>query len=153
MILFLDASAFLKLYVAEPGSGALRRAVKNATAVFAVDRTYVEVRATLERAAQLGLVRARSAGQAKGDFERDWQAVSVVAPDTPMLRRAADLAEAHRLDPSHAINVAAAETLARQIGGAVSFRMATAVLPDAVTSPLAIQVLDLSERSGPAGAS
>lgn len=153
MILFLDASAFLKLYVAEPGSGALRRAVRNATAVLAVDRTYVEVRATLERAAQLGLVRARSAEQAKGDFERDWQSVSVVSPDAPMLRRAADLAEAHALDASHAINVAAAESLARQIGGAVSFRMATAVLPDAITARLTIKVMDLSARSGPAGVS
>jgi predicted nucleic acid-binding protein len=52
VILFLDASAFIKLYVAEAGSGAMRRTVRNATAVYAVDLTYVEACAAFARAGQ-----------------------------------------------------------------------------------------------------
>ena len=93
MILFLDASAFIKLYVVEPGSGPLRRALKQASAVFALDATYVEVRGALARAVASGMLRETVVRQARGDFERDWQGVHAVVPDPAMLRRAAELAE------------------------------------------------------------
>ena len=56
MILYLDATALIKLYVAEPGSGPLRQAVKNAAAVYSVDINYLEVRAAFAEAARLGYI-------------------------------------------------------------------------------------------------
>lgn len=123
MILFLDAQAFIKLYVAEAGSGALRRAVRNATAVYAIDPTYVEVCAAFARAGQSGLLRTKHADAARVDFDRDWQSVSVVSPDAAMLRRAADVAGTEGLSTSAGLNLAAAEAIKRQLGASVAYRI------------------------------
>jgi len=125
VILFLDASAFIKLYVAETGSGAMRRTVRNATAVYAVDLTYVEVCTALAQAGQAGLLRPKHAEAAKADFERDWQCVSVVAPDAAMLRRAAELAATDGVRASAGLNLAAAEAIHRQLGATVRYVVCT----------------------------
>ncbi len=125
MILFLDASAFIKLYVVEPGSGPLRRALKQASAVFALDATYVEVRGALARAVASGMLRETVVRQARGDFEQDWQGVHAVAPDAAMLRRAAELAETGLIDVLGALNLAAAETIARQLPSGSALALGT----------------------------
>jgi len=125
VILFLDASAFIKLYVVEPGSGPLRRALKQASAVFALDATYVEVRGALARAVASGMLRETVVKQARGDFERDWQGVHTVVPDSAMLRRAAELAETGLVDVLGALNLAAAETIARQLPAGSALALGT----------------------------
>ena len=125
MILFLDASAFVKLYVVEPGSGLFRRALKQATAVFAIDTTYVEVRGALARAVASGMLRETVVRQANSDFERDWQGVHAVVPDSAMLRRAADLAETGPIDTLGALNLSAAEAIARQLPAGSGFAVGT----------------------------
>ncbi len=45
MILYLDTSALVKLYVDEPGSASLREALVRAKAVYTHQITYVEIRA------------------------------------------------------------------------------------------------------------
>jgi uncharacterized protein len=125
VILFLDASAFIKLYVAEAGSGAMRRTVRNATAVYAVDLTYVEACAAFARAGQTGLLRTKHAEATKADFDRDWQCVNVVTPDAAMLRRAAELAGTNGVRASAGLNLAAAEAIQRQLSTAVGYRVGT----------------------------
>lgn len=118
MILYLDATALIKLYVAEPGSGPLRQAVKNAAAVYSVDINYLEVRAALAEAARLGLLTDKAAQKAREDFEADWQAINVVVPDQALLRLAADLAETHALGAKAGLNLAALRKISDQIGAA-----------------------------------
>lgn len=125
MILFLDASAFIKLYVAEAGSGAMRRTVRNAATVYAVDLTYVEVCTAVARAGQTGLLRTKHAEAGRADFDRDWQCVNVVVPDAAMLRRAAELAGTDRINASAGLNLAAAEAIQRQLGANVGYRVCT----------------------------
>lgn len=145
MILFLDAGACIKLYVAEAGSGLMRRSVRNATAVYALDLAYVEVCAAFAQAAKSGLLRPKDAEAAQADFDRDWQNINVVTPDAALLRRAAQFAAAGSLNTSAALNLAAAEGIARQLGRAVPFR---ACLADARTATVAsgqgLPLLDLS---------
>ncbi len=124
MILFLDASAFIKLYVVEPGSGPLRRALKHASAVFALDATYVEVRGALAQAIASGLLRETVVSQVSSDFERDWQGVHAVVPDAAMVRRAAELAETP-IDALGALNLAAAELIARQLAAGAALALGT----------------------------
>lgn len=118
MILYLDASALIKLYVAEPGSGPVRQAVKNASAVYSVDVNYLEVRAALAEGARLGLLTDKSAKKAHEDFETDWQGVNVVVPDQALLRLAGDLSQAHGIAAKVALNLAAMQKISDQIGAA-----------------------------------
>lgn len=122
MILYLDATALIKLYVAEPGSGPLRQAVKNAAAVYSVDINYLEVRAALAEAARLGLLTDKAAQRAREDFEADWQAINVVVPDQALLRLAGDLAETHALAAKAGLNFAALQKISDQVGaGGIQF--------------------------------
>ena len=122
MILYLDATALIKLYVAEPGSGPLRQAVKNAAAVYSVDINYLEVRAALAEAARLGLLTDKAAQKAREDFEADWQAINVVVPDQALLRLAGDLAETHALGAKAGLNLAALQKISDQVGaGGIQF--------------------------------
>ena len=116
MILYLDATALIKLYVAEPGSGPLRQAVKNAAAVYSVDINYLEVRAALAEAARLGLLTEKAAQKAREDFEADWQAINVVVPDQALLRLAGDLAETRVLGAKAGLNLAALQKISDQVG-------------------------------------
>ena len=122
MILYLDATALIKLYVAEPGTGPLRQAVKNAAAVYSVDINYLEVRAALAEAARLGFLTDKAAQRAREDFETDWQAINVVVPDQALLRLAGDLAETHALGAKAGLNLAALQKMSDQVGaGGIQF--------------------------------
>lgn len=118
MILYLDASALIKLYVAEPGSGPVRQAVKNASAVYSVDVNYLEVRAALAEGARLGLLTDKAANKTQEDFETDWQSVNVVVPDQALLRLAGDFAQTHGIAAKVALNLAAMQKISDQIGAA-----------------------------------
>lgn len=145
MILFLDAGACIKLYVAEAGSGLVRRSVRNAMAVYALDLAYVEVCGAFAQAGKSGLLRPKDAEAAQADFDRDWQNINVVAPDAALLRRAAQLAAAGSLGTSAALNLAAAEGIQRQLGRAVPFRVCLADPRTAeVAAGLGLPLLDLS---------
>jgi len=123
VILYLDATALIKLYVAEPGSGPLRQAVKNAAAVYSVDINYLEVRAALAEAARLGFLTDKAAQRAREDFETDWQAINVVVPDQALLRLAGDLAETHALGAKAGLNLAALQKISDQVGtGSIQFK-------------------------------
>jgi predicted nucleic acid-binding protein len=145
MILFLDAAACIKLYVAEAGSGQVRRSVRNASAVYALDLAYVEVCAAFAQAGKTGLLRTKDAEAARADFDRDWLNMNVVAPDAALLRRAAQLSAADSLPASAALNLAAAEGIQRQLGRAVPFRVCIADPRAAqVAAGLGLPLLDLS---------
>lgn len=118
MILYLDASGLIKLYVAEPGSGPVRQAVKGAAATYAVDASYLAVRTALVEGARTGLLTNKAAKHARDDFEADWQAIHVVVPDQALLRLAGDIAETHAVAASVALNTAAIQKIREQIGAA-----------------------------------
>ena len=123
MILYLDATALIKLYVAEPGSGPLRQAVKNAAAVYSVDINYLEVRAALAEASRLGLLTDKAVQKAREDFETDWQAINVIVPDQALLRLAGDLVETHALGAKAGLNLAALQKIIDQVGaGSIQFK-------------------------------
>jgi len=114
MILLLDASSFIKLYVAEPGTGAVKKLVREAAAIFAPQSSYIEVRTTLSRAVKVGVIREKLLAGLVADFERDWAGANVIVPDQALLRDASVLAERYGLIVGRAQNVAAASRLARE---------------------------------------
>lgn len=111
MILYLDTSAFIKLYVAEPGADRVRVAVGQSQALHTHLITYAEMRAALARLHRAGRETATSHRRHLREFERDWQLLATVTPDERMIRRAGDLAERFALRGYDSVHLAAAESL------------------------------------------
>lgn len=111
MILYLDTSAFIKLYVAEPGADKVRAAVAAAQAIHTHVVAYAEMRSSLARLHRAGRGSTASHRQRLREFERDWQALAVIVPDERMIHRAGDLAERFGLRGYDSVHLAAAESL------------------------------------------
>lgn len=140
MILFVDATALIKLYAAEPGSRQVRQAVLNAAGVYAVDFTYIEVRAALAEGVRQGLLMANAARKARDDFESDWQAIHVVTPDQALLRLASEIAESHGLAAKAAMQLAAMQKIRDQLGS-VPLHFLGASASQAIAATMDIAVL------------
>ncbi len=78
MILYLDTSALVKLYVAEDGSDSVNEAVSAAEAVAASRVAYAETRAALAAAARLGRIEEEERAAAVAVFRAEWQLFAVV---------------------------------------------------------------------------
>ncbi len=111
MILYLDTSAFIKLYVGEPGAEIVRPAVAKATAIHSHWITHPEMRSALARLFRMGRQTSAAHKQHKREFEADWNAVYAILPDERMLRRAGDLAERFGLRGYDSVHLSAAESL------------------------------------------
>lgn len=99
MNLYLDASALVKRYVAEPGSDTVRRAMADAEAWFMCRIGFVET--------------YRAIGIAAGEhvaqrFEAEWAAFGSIEVDADLAEAAAGLAVASRLRTRDALHLAAA---------------------------------------------
>ena len=114
MILYLDTSSLVKLYVEESGSADVRRLVEQAEIVAASVVAYAEARAALARRKRERSLTLAGFRRAKRAFEADWP--RVVALDVPeaMARSAGDLAERHRLRGFDALHLASYLTVARE---------------------------------------
>lgn len=80
MILYLDTSAWVKLYVAEPGSVAVRTAEEEAELVATHLVAYVELRAALGRERRLREVSKAAIEAALAAAEADWQRLHRLPP-------------------------------------------------------------------------
>ena len=115
MILYLDTSALVKLYVEEQGSGQVRHAIENAERVVTHGIAYVEARAAFR-------LRATDAPDAdtlqrwRRDFEADWPKLDVVGAVQTLLHRAGELADLLSLRAYDAVHLAAAEALHHKLG-------------------------------------
>jgi predicted nucleic acid-binding protein len=78
MILYLDTSARVKLYVKEPGSEAVRALLERAQVVSASRVAYVEMRANLVRKLRHGEVSEEECRYVLSDFEKDWKNYFVI---------------------------------------------------------------------------
>ena|SRR3989338_1083558 len=118
MIVYLDPSAVVKLYVEEGGATTVRRVVRDATQVGTSRVTYVEARAAFARrfrergfspAAYEGLIRS---------FNQEWETYVRLDVTEPLIKLAGDLAERHALRAYDAIQLASALTLQRELHAA-----------------------------------
>lgn len=121
MILYLDTSALVKLYVREPGTAAVRAHAAKAEALATSVVAYAETRAAFARLKQSGLTGNARHQQRLGQLERDWEALLRVelAPDA--LRSAGDLAEIYGLRGFDSIHLASALWLKTRVSVPVDF--------------------------------
>jgi predicted nucleic acid-binding protein len=123
LTLYLDASALFKRYVAEPGSDAVLSLLMADPMWVSANHAYVEISVNLGR--RLG---ERTLPIATAQFERDWDAVRVVAMDDALCRRAAAIGVERNVRTLDALHLAAAE---RAGGPDVTFVTFDARLGDA----------------------
>jgi predicted nucleic acid-binding protein len=120
VILYLDATALAKRYVAEPSSTEAEALIGRAQAVGTGVLSRAEVAAALAKAARAGLVTRESAAKALQAFNADWEHMIRLQVSEPLVARAASLAWEHGLRGYDAVHLATALAWREMLGGPVS---------------------------------
>ncbi len=108
MILYLDASALVKRYVAEPGSQEVIAVTAEAAAVATSLVSRAEVAAAFARAVRLGILDDRAGRRVRRRFGREWPDIIRVPVTEAVVARADALAWDHGLRGYDAVQLAAA---------------------------------------------
>ena len=106
MILYLDTSNLVKLYVDEPGSDVVQRLVEGAEVVTASVVAYAEARAALARRRREGSLPAAAHRRARTALDADWPRVLALDVSSVLSRSAGDLADRYRLRGFDALHLA-----------------------------------------------
>ena len=119
MIVYLDASALVKRYVAEAGSADVAALISAARAVGTAVVSRAEVAAALAKAARIGLVTGEAGAKALEAFNGDWEHLIRLQLTEPLAARAASLAWQHGLRGYDAVHLATALFWCETLGEAV----------------------------------
>jgi predicted nucleic acid-binding protein len=119
VIVYFDASALVKRYVAEAGSAEVDRLITDAQAVGTGIISRAEVAAALAKAARVGLVTRAAAAKAITAFNADWEQLIRLQLSEPLAARAATLAWEHGLRGYDAVHLATALLWCEMLGEAV----------------------------------
>jgi uncharacterized protein len=117
VILYLDRSAYAKLYVNEPGSDLVRAAKDRAGAVCTHLVAYAELRATLAKAVRAKRLTEDELTLQLDRMESDWSSTQIVAVNEGLIRRAGDLAQIFGLRGYDSVHLAAAEAVWQALPG------------------------------------
>lgn len=121
MILYLDTSALVKVYVQELKSAFVRENAQNADGLATSRIAYAEARAALARKRrEKGLSRA-DYRTVVGDLNKDWPDYFVVDVTESVVQTAGAMAESYALRGADAIHLASAVALMTHAGGRVMF--------------------------------
>ncbi len=121
MILYLDTSALVKLYIAEPGSDQVQSKVE-ATPVIAASRVaYVEARAGIARKHRAGELSLREYRRMVEDLDKDWERYLIVEVSESVAKLGGELAERYPLRGFDALHLASAVFLRNRTHLRVSF--------------------------------
>ena len=123
MILYLDTSALVKLFVEEAHSKWIRRVVSERALIVTHAIAFVEACATFARVAHV-----RGDGELfralRRNLEVQWKAWEILSVTEPLIRRAADLAGRYRLRGYDSLHLAAAESVFGVFADQVPFHFA-----------------------------
>ncbi|MDZ4255670.1 MAG: type II toxin-antitoxin system VapC family toxin [Sulfuritalea sp.] len=108
MILYLDTSAWVKLYVSESGSKELRAHTAKAKALAASVVAYPEARAAFARIKAQGISTAAKHRQRLAQLNLDWGNLLRIELVPAVVRSAGDLAEVYGLRGFDSIHLASA---------------------------------------------
>ena len=114
MILYLDTSAWLKLYVAERGTQEVTAAVQSAELIAISRIAYAEARAALARVLREKRTTRVEHRRRIAALDADYGEVLKVEASEEVVRQAGELAESHALRGFDAIQLASARWLARK---------------------------------------
>ena len=110
-IYYLDASAWVKRYYAEQGSGWVRGLFQQNVVFACASLGLVEVASTLARKEKAGEISLSRLDQALLDLQQDWQQFTKVHLTDDALHEALRIARANALRGSDAVHLASARLL------------------------------------------
>lgn len=128
MIVYLDTSALVKLYVQEVGSAKVKRAVARAELVATSLVAYVEARSAFARKHRMADIDAAALKRHNHEFEQGWNRLDRLPVDETTIRRAGDLAEQFRLKAYDALHLATVDLMEVTLRSSVSFACFDAAL-------------------------
>ncbi len=120
MIVYLDASALVKRYIAETGSPEVEALIGEAQAIGTAVISRAEVAAALAKAARIGLVAREAAANALQAFNADWEHLVRLQLSEPLAARAAALAWEHGLRGYDSVHLASALVWSETLGEPVT---------------------------------
>jgi predicted nucleic acid-binding protein len=120
MILYLDASALVKRYVAEQGSRKVSEAIAEAEMIGTVIISRAEIAAALAKAVRTMRLTHEDALTGLKVFRREWPDIVRVQVTEMVVARADDLAWEHNLRGYDAVHLAAAALWQDIVGEAVT---------------------------------
>jgi predicted nucleic acid-binding protein len=106
LILYLDTSSLIKLYVAENGTPEVEGLAIAASLVCTSVVAYPEARSAFARLCREGTLSPEAHARAKADLDRDWKHFLVIEVTEEVWRVAGDLAEEHALRGFDSIHLA-----------------------------------------------
>lgn len=116
MILYLDTSSLVKLYVDEPGSPEVQRLVDEAELVTTSVVAYSEARSALARRRREKYLKPAGYRRAKAALDVDWHTILTLEVAETLAKSAGDLAERHRLRGFDALHLASYLLIVREFG-------------------------------------
>lgn len=121
MILYLDTSALVKLYVPEADSGLMKQRVGAADMSATSRISYAEARAAFARKRRERSVSPRDYQTIVQDFETDWDTYFIVDVSDTLIKRAGQLAEQYGLRGNDAVHLASAVIVSEEANQPVRF--------------------------------
>ncbi len=121
MILYLDTSAWVKLYVREPGSKELRAYTAKAETMAVSAVAYPEARAAFARLKVQGISTEAKHRQRLAQLNLDWENLLRIELVPAVVRTAGDLAEVYGLRGFDSIHLASALWLKEKTGTPLYF--------------------------------
>jgi predicted nucleic acid-binding protein len=118
VIVYLDTSSLLKLYLSdEDGGDDVRQTLAMADSAVTSSIAYTEARAAFARRYRERRLSRRAFDSVRREFDVDWPLYFVVEPSLSLLNEAGELAEHHRLRALDAIHLASFVDIARRNRG------------------------------------
>jgi len=143
MILYLDTSSLVKLYIRENGSDEVRASLNEARVVATSQVAYAEACAAFARKQRQGDFTDGQYQTVITNLQRHWGAYFALDVSWPVAMLAGELAGRHGLRGFDAIHLASALTLKTRLGSTVTFSSSDHELEDAAQS----ESLDVYKRN------
>ena len=121
MIVYLDTSSLVKLYVEEDESSTVDVLVSSSEVTATSLVAYVEARAAFARRFREESFTQDEYSRIKAVFEKDWSSYLVLSVTEDMVTLAGDLSEKHALRGFDSIHLASALTLRQELSAPIVF--------------------------------
>jgi len=106
VILYLDTSSLIKLYVEEPGTPEVYLQIATTSLVCTSVIAYAEARSALARLCREGALSPEEHARTKTDLDKDWKYYLMIDATPEVWRAAGDLTETHALRGCDSIHLA-----------------------------------------------
>lgn len=121
MILYLDTSSLVKLYVEEEESSRVADLVRSSKVAGTSLVAYAEARAAFARRFRENAFTPREYKRLTSSFDEDWDNYLIVSVTKGLVRQAGDLSEKHGLRGFDAIHLSSAVTLRKELSARIVF--------------------------------